>query len=363
MSVKGTDVKKTIMENRNYFNTLNREGAIELHPLYHQKFNRLAHIFYDYTTYSHEAMSAIFKHYQSNPEFEYFTESRIEDKDLTPFIRRYVITLTNGVLIEAVQRKKDVFDFELYYNGDQIVLNEFIDLIAPYRIKATGDKKKAYLVINTLRGLRLTDFDVKEMNLDVKKHYNDDFSTTHTEVEKFLKNDDSGLVILHGKQGTGKSSYIRHIAGLTDKKVIYFTSDMAQQIASPSFIPFIMEEKGSVIVLEDCEELLAARSGAGRVNTGITNILNMSDGLLGDALNLKFVCTFNAPLKDIDKALLRKGRLIARYEFNDLAPEKANALIAEQNLDVPQQLSPISLADLYHYEKPGFEQMKRAIGF
>jgi hypothetical protein len=265
--------------------------------------------------------------------------------------------------LESAQRSKDIFDFELYYNGDESVLNEFLEIIAPFRTPENVDAKKAFLVVNGVTGLKLRDFDIKEMKLDVEKHYNDDFQLVHTEVEKFLNNDDSGLIILHGKHGTGKSSYIRHIAGMTDKKVIYFTSDMAQQIASPNFIPFIMERKGSVIVLEDCEELLVARSGRGSVNIGITNILNMSDGLLGDALNLKFVCTFNAPLRDIDKALLRKGRLVARYEFNDLAPEKANALIAEQNLDVPQQLSPISLADLYHYEKPAFEQTKRAIGF
>jgi hypothetical protein len=55
--------------------------------------------------------------------------------------------------------------------------------------------------------------------------------------------------------------------------------------------------------------------------------------------------------------------LVARYEFGDLTADKANSLIVEQGLDVPQQLSPISLADLYNYEKPAFEQEKRAIGF
>jgi hypothetical protein len=138
---------------------------------------------------------------------------------------------------------------------------------------------------------------------------------------------------------------------------------MAEVIASPSFIPFLIEQKGSVFVLEDCEELLASRGGSGVVNTGLVNILNMSDGLLGDAMQFKFICTFNAPLKDIDKALLRKGRLIARYEFHDLKPEKANVLISEQNLDVPKQTKSISLADLYHYKKPSFEQERRAIGF
>ena len=158
--------------------------------------------------------------------------------------------------------------------------------------------------------------------------------------------------------------YIRHIISSTDKKVIFLTGDMAGAITSPSFIPFILEHKNSIIVLEDCEELLASRNtGRGHVNTGLTNILNISDGLIGDALQLKFVATFNAPLQSIDKALLRRGRLVARYEFGDLTADKANSLIIEQGLDVPQQVSPISLADLYNYEKPQFEQVRKNIGF
>jgi ATP-dependent 26S proteasome regulatory subunit len=47
------------------------------------------------------------------------------------------------------------------------------------------------------------------------------------------------------------------------------------------------------------------------MNAGLINILNNSDGLLSDELCIKFICTFNAPLKDIDEALLRKGRLAA----------------------------------------------------
>jgi ATP-dependent 26S proteasome regulatory subunit len=95
----------------------------------------------------------------------------------------------------------------------------------------------------------------------------------------------------------------------------------------------------------------------------LINILNMSDGLLGDVLNLKFICTFNAPLKDIDKALLRKGRLVARYEFKDLSTEKANAIIKEQKLNIPLQTKPITLAELFNYQKQNFEQAKIVIGF
>ena len=42
------------------------------------------------------------------------------------------------------------------------------------------------------------------------------------------------------------------------------------------------------------------------------------DGLLADFLNVQLICTFNNSLTLIDSALLRKGRLIAKYEFGKL---------------------------------------------
>ena len=48
--------------------------------------------------------------------------------------------------------------------------------------------------------------------------------------------------------------------------------------------------------------------------------------MLSDCLNVQIICTFNSELKFVDNALLRKGRLIAKYEFGKLSIDKANAL-------------------------------------
>ena len=41
-------------------------------------------------------------------------------------------------------------------------------------------------------------------------------------------------------------------------------------------------------------------------------------------------------LQNIDKALLRKGRLIAEYEFNELDVNKSNKLLKKINIDQDQ---------------------------
>ena len=204
---------------------------------------------------------------------------------------------------------------------------------------------------------------IREVNLDLSLHYNDDFLPVAKVIDNFIDGERSGLVILHGQQGTGKTTYIRHLIHSARRKMIYMGGDMVDKLSDPSFIPFIQKQKNSVIIVEDCEELLASRGSGGRTNSGLVNILNISDGLLGDSLCIKFICTFNAPLKDIDQALLRKGRLVARYEFRELPPEKANRLIVAEHLDVPQQNSPITLAEIYNYHDNEYAPEKRKMGF
>jgi SpoVK/Ycf46/Vps4 family AAA+-type ATPase len=79
-----------------------------------------------------------------------------------------------------------------------------------------------------------------------------------------------------------------------------------------------------VIVIEDAENIIRDR----RTSSGssVSNLLNISDGLLADFLNVQLICTFNSPLTMVDSALMRKGRLIAKYEFGKLCVEKAQAL-------------------------------------
>ena len=51
--------------------------------------------------------------------------------------------------------------------------------------------------------------------IQIDRHYNNDFVPVAAEIEKFLLEENkSGLIILHGKQGTGKTTYIRHLINL-----------------------------------------------------------------------------------------------------------------------------------------------------
>ena len=72
--------------------------------------------------------------------------------------------------------------------------------------------------------------------------------------------------------------------------------------------------------------------------------------------------SFNPTL--IDKALLRKGRLIAEYMFDNLSIDKTNKLFKSLNIDY-KTTEPMSLADIYNYEDNlGIDNNKKTkIGF
>ena len=87
-------------------------------------------------------------------------------------------------------------------------------------------------------------------------------------------------------------------------------------------------------------------------------MLNLTDGIVGDVFGVKFICTFNSNVKDIDKALLRKGRLSMKYEFKKLSVDKVKKIY-------PKADSEMTLADAYFAENENdfSKEEKRAIGF
>lgn len=93
---------------------------------------------------------------------------------------------------------------------------------------------------------------------------------------------------------------------------------------NPDFIELLIDNPNTVLVIEDAENIIMDRRA--NSSSSVSNLLNISDGLLADFLNVQLICTFNSALTMVDSALLRKGRLIAKYEFGKLDAAKAQRL-------------------------------------
>ncbi len=275
----------------------------------------------------------------------------------------YLIKIKEKLLLVATNYKiafyyaKDI-DFE---NIKEIVG------IAKQSGKAKKHKKKFYMIARNNHseyGFEFRRFNIRKQENDILANYNDDFKEVDNTICSFLNtNKSNGLVLLHGKYGTGKTSYIRSLMNTVNKRFIFLPLDMMDSISNPNFLPFISQYKNSILVLEDCETLIKSRDG-GQVDNALVNLLNLGDGLLSDALAIKLVCTFNANLKQIDQAILRKGRLIARYEFKELELKKAKALASKLGIESNIE-KPLTLAEIYNSEKKDFSNLnnEKKIGF
>jgi SpoVK/Ycf46/Vps4 family AAA+-type ATPase len=138
------------------------------------------------------------------------------------------------------------------------------------------------------------------------------------------KKNDKGIVLLHGLPGTGKTTYLRHLIGKVKKKVLFLSPNIASSLVDPEFIDLLVDNPNSVVIIEDAENIIMDRRT--NQNSSVSNLLNISDGLLADFLNVQLICTFNSLLTMVDSALMRKGRLIAKYEFGKLNARKAQRL-------------------------------------
>lgn len=217
---------------------------------------------------------------------------------------------------------------------------------------------KIYYVLRSERGYEATEMDLKDYQVDIHTNYNDDLP--YDKIVKSLESDDSGIIVLNGVPGSGKTHLLRHLTKTVDKKFLFVNTNTLGSITDASFIRLLLANTDSIFVLEDCEDILEDR---GVNNNQLSTLLNLSDGLLGDSLNLKFICTFNTDLKNIDPAVLRKGRLKCKYEFKALTPDKTYALGQKLGKSIPKGVS-LTLSDIYNYEEDNGAKVKRnKIGF
>ena len=251
----------------------------------------------------------------------------------------------------------------LYYDPAKIS-DDFIEELGKEICKyVKGPEENHISLVTTEFGeLTVQQFLIKATNIDLANHYNDDFIYFDSAIKKNLKrNKEKGLILLHGSPGTGKTSYIRHLISNVDRRFIYLPPNMAGNLSQPGFINFLTSYPNSVLVIEDAEEILSSRTGAN--NSAISNLLNLGDGLLSDCLNIRVICTFNANLGQIDPALLRKGRIIAKYEFKPLEQAKASKLL--RSLDPEKDTGhAMSLAEIFHHNDVAYSpNVRDGIGF
>jgi len=241
----------------------------------------------------------------------------------------------------------------LFDQSNYLFANRLIEKFKDYAAPAKEQDYEINIITMNSNGLDLKQLTIKPTVLDIDLYYNDDFKAVDKTIkERLAKGNDKGIILLHGLPGTGKTTYLRHLIGSMKKKVLFVSPGVAGNLMNPEFIDLLIDNPNAVLVIEDAENIIMDRKY--NSSSSVSNLLNISDGLLSDCLNVQIICTFNSALNLIDNALLRKGRLIAKYEFGKLTVNKARKLNdhlgLSQHIDKAMTLAEITNPGETHYK-------------
>lgn len=266
-----------------------------------------------------------------------------------------VFKLENQVMIEVGDEYAEI----LFGNNNYTYANELVKFFSTYQAPEKGQDFEINIITQTSSGLDLKSLDIKPTTLDIDLFYNDDFKQVDEIIKQRLaKENDKGIILLHGLPGTGKTTYLRHLIGSLKKRVLFVSPGVACNLMNPEFMDLLIDNPNAVLIIEDAENVIMDRKFSS--HSSVSNLLNISDGLLSDCLNVQIICTFNSDINLVDDALLRKGRLIAKYEFTKLNTAKAQKL--SDKLGFTKQISrPMTIAEITNPDDMQVEKPSRQV--
>lgn len=271
-----------------------------------------------------------------------------------PFLTTIEISETSEKSVSIYQNifvsnKLDCFNIDVLYND---IANYFEP------VKSEEEIDFGIAAVDGSGSLYTNYYDFKPVDIDVKDNYNDDIP--YDRMVDILNSEESAeLMLFYGEPGTGKSSLIKKfITEMPEKDFVFMDGTLLANVQQDRLMSYFMECQDTIFIFEDCEKILLNRDH--NYNPTMSILLNLTDGIISDILNIKIICTFNTALSNIDKALLRKGRLTLKYEFKKLAKEKVKKLLPDENIT-----QDMSLADIYNFKEENdySKKQQNKIGF
>jgi hypothetical protein len=242
-------------------------------------------------------------------------------------------------------RKKESCSLAFYTPmNKECVDKEFLSFIS-----CTNDPK-VFLLNQEYGDYVFTKFSVSlPSSFDLELNYGKEFLKVNDRMIESLNTNHSGLYMLHGPPGTGKSTYIKYLASALKKDVIFFPTSLVGDLTNPSIVNLLTKKQNCVLILEDAEKAIIKREH-NNDSSLVSTLLNMTDGILGDVLKLNVIVTYNCKRQEIDEALLRRGRLKAEHSFDKLSIDNVKKIVKRLKLkiDVEEEMT---LADIFNYKK------------
>lgn len=199
---------------------------------------------------------------------------------------------------------------------------------------------------------------------DVEGNYDPESKDLLVDLSKLQPSQGGSILLFTGIPGTGKTHAIRSLLWewrswaefhyVVDPNTFFGDSpDYLMKVVFDELddapIPMSRREeeatKWKIIILEDAGQLIGIDAKS-QIRHGMAQLLNLSDGMLGQGLKLMFLITTNEEIGKLDPAISRAGRCSVRHEFKKLDKEQAKKWLEAHN-NTDEVTDPQTIAQLY----------------
>jgi len=247
-------------------------------------------------------------------------------------------------IVKDVTKSGDKKDSAFIYTKNYEILEKLIKIYKLYAAEWDSEVKVSFTKYSYNNGQIITEKNYKYLKNyeDIKREYYP-FINIDLFIKEFLESHEN-ILILTGKPGVGKSKFPsliikemlknpEYIDKLNqqeeeiffedDDKVLYVGySKNIKMLAMDIFWSKINYE--NLIIFDDLDFILSDRNENREdelKNQFLSHLLSFTDGI--EKNKVKIIITTNQDYKDIDEALLRKGRLFDILQFRGLTEEEA----------------------------------------
>ena len=182
-------------------------------------------------------------------------------------------------------------------------------------------------------------------------------------ISSCTEKEPSGRIsIISGPPGTGKSRLVMALVDAIKQgaDALLIPSNTVDGLTGPALATMLMERRDgydsrpSVLIIEDADEAIRKRKGDGG-DSALSGLLNLSDGIFGQILDTRIICTTNIDKSEVDPAIFRPGRLCQYLHVGPLPKEQAQKVFERLGGTETLTNKEYTLAEIYAKASPKVE--------